>query len=82
MQQRTKHFPQLHAPALFVQGTKDPFASPAEIEAAIQLLPARKSLVLIDGAGHDLGYGRKKADAAVVTAIVGRFFSFFEQPGG
>lgn len=81
-QQRTKHFPQLHAPALFVQGTKDPFASPQEIEAAIQLLPGRKSLVLIDGAGHDLGYGRKKTDAAVVTTILGRFLESFEHQRG
>ncbi len=58
-QQRTRHFPQLRAPALFVQGTKDPFASPKEIETAIGLVQGRSSLVLIDGAGHDLGYTRK-----------------------
>ncbi len=82
LQQRTKHFPHLHTAALFVQGTKDPFASSQEIEAAIQLLPGRKSLVLIEGAGHDLGYGRKKTDAAVGTTILDRFLSFFEQQRG
>jgi hypothetical protein len=77
-QMRTAHFPRLRAPALFVQGTKDPFASPEEIETACKVLPAENSLVLVEGAGHDLGYGRKKADPALVPRIVGRFRAFFE----
>lgn len=58
-QLRTAHLPKLQAPALFVQGTKDPFASPDEIKAALKLIPGRTSLLLIEGAGHDLGFGRK-----------------------
>jgi predicted alpha/beta-hydrolase family hydrolase len=51
---RTAHFPQLETPALFVHGTRDPFGSPAEMESALSLIPARHELVLIEGAGHDL----------------------------
>jgi len=58
---RTAHFPRLETPALFVHGTRDPFGSPAEMETALKLIPARHSLMLIEGAGHDL-LGRKVSD--------------------
>jgi hypothetical protein len=57
-QMRTKHFPLLRVPALFVQGTRDPFGSIAEIENARSLIPAPTLLLPIDGAGHDLRRGR------------------------
>jgi uncharacterized protein len=57
-QRRTQHFPRLNVPALFVHGSADPFATRAELEAAIALIPARKRLLAIDGAGHDLKRGR------------------------
>lgn len=58
-QLRTAHLPKIHTPGLFVQGTKDPFGSPDEIKAALKLIPARTSLLLIEGAGHDLGFARR-----------------------
>jgi len=51
---RTAHFPDLRTPALFVHGTRDPFASPEEIAAALKLIPAATSLLSLEGAGHDL----------------------------
>jgi predicted alpha/beta-hydrolase family hydrolase len=53
-QLRTSHFPALRTPALFVQGSRDPFGSPAELEDARRLIPARTSLLMVEGAGHDL----------------------------
>jgi predicted alpha/beta-hydrolase family hydrolase len=55
---RTEHFPRLAAPALFVQGTADPFGSPEELRAAVALIPASTRIVVVDGAGHDLRRGR------------------------
>jgi hypothetical protein len=55
---RTEHFPRLRVPALFVQGTADPFGSTAELRAAIALIPAATRLLSIEGAGHDLRRGR------------------------
>jgi predicted alpha/beta-hydrolase family hydrolase len=63
---RTEHFPRLRVPALFVQGTADPFGSIAEVRAAIQAIPAPTQLLPIDGAGHDLRRGR--FDLAAVAA--------------
>ena len=63
---RTEHFPRLRVPALFVQGTVDPFGSVDELSAAIGLIPAATRLITIDGAGHDLKRGR--FDLAAVVA--------------
>src|SRR5580704_7407387 len=55
---RTEHFPQLRVPALFVQGSADPFGTPDELRAAIALIPAPTKLIAVDSAGHDLKRGR------------------------
>jgi predicted alpha/beta-hydrolase family hydrolase len=56
-QLRTAHFPRIRVPALFVQGTADPFGSIQEIEGAIPAIPAPVKLLPIEGAGHDLKRG-------------------------
>src|SRR5688500_15089293 len=61
-QLRTAHLPQLRTPALFVHGTKDPFGTIEEMRAALALIPVNAALLTVDGAGHDLGHGRKHAD--------------------
>src|SRR5205807_2810278 len=67
---RTEHFPRLHVPALFVQGTVDPFGSIAELRAALPLIPAVTRLLPIEGAGHDLRRGRFDI-TTVVTLFLG-----------
>ena len=59
-QLRTAHLPKLKTRALFVHGSRDPFGSPAEVEAALKLIPAPTQLVVIEGAGHELGPGPGK----------------------
>src|SRR5437667_2252290 len=44
-QLRTQHLPQIHVPTLFVHGTRDPFGSIDEIEAARKLIPAKTLLL-------------------------------------
>lgn len=58
---RTKHFPQLQTPALFIHGTSDGFGSIAEMEDALKLIPARTELSPIAGAGHELMTTRNRA---------------------
>ncbi len=53
-QLRTNHFPKLRTRTLFVHGSRDPFGSPQEIEAALKLIPVETSLIIIEGASHDL----------------------------
>ena len=65
-QLRTAHFPNLHTPVLFVHGARDPFATPAEIRAAIALIPASCELIEIERAGHSL-------PPAIAEQVAGRF---------
>ena len=58
-QLRTQHLPRLQAPALFVNGTRDPFGSIQEMETALKLIPAKTRLLPVEGAAHDLGFGKK-----------------------
>jgi predicted alpha/beta-hydrolase family hydrolase len=52
---RTEHFPNLHTPALFFHGAKDAFGSEQEMRAALKQIAAPWDLVMVEGAGHDLG---------------------------
>jgi len=76
-QLRTQHFFHLHTPALFVQGTRDPFASIKEIEQALKLIPAKAKLFPIEGAGHDLGFKGKAGREALSEELLPEFESFF-----
>ena len=60
-QQRTQHLPNLRTPSLFVSGTRDPFGTIAEIQHALKMIPARTSLISIEGAGHDLNFKGKSS---------------------
>ena len=59
---RSEHFPRIRTPALFVHGTRDPFGTIAELDAARATLGAPSALLRVDDAGHDLGRGRTFAD--------------------
>lgn len=76
--QRTDHFPRLVTPALFIHGSRDPFGREEEVRSAAALIPARTSLVLVEGAGHDLDFGRRRRETAGdVPALVVRAFQEF-----
>ena len=45
-QLRTSHFPQLRTPAMFVQGSNDPFGSIEEMQAALGLIVAAHTLTV------------------------------------
>lgn len=72
---RTEHLTALRAPTVFVHGTRDPFGSVDELEAARALVPAPTRLLAVPGAGHDLGAraGAGFAEAAVdaLLALLG-----------
>jgi len=76
-QLRTQHLPKLSTPALFVQGTRDPFASIQEMEAALKLIPAKTSLLAIEGVGHDLGFKGKQRREELPATIGQHFQRFF-----
>jgi uncharacterized protein len=62
---RTEHFPDLDLPCLFVSGTRDPFGTVDEFEAAIATIPGQVTFHWLDGGRHDV----KGRDDEIVTAV-------------
>jgi uncharacterized protein len=81
-QLRIQHFAQFRTPALFVHGTRDPFASIAEMELALKLIPGKNQLLPVEGAGHDLGFKGKAKPQELPERAVNAFQEFFlHSPG-
>ena len=60
---RTEHLPRVGGPCLFISGDRDPFGTPAELEAATALLVGDVSHHWIAGGRHDLkGHDDEVAD--------------------
>jgi len=76
-QLRTQHLPKLTVPALFVQGTRDPFGTIEEIESALKLIPAQTILLKVDGVGHDLGFRGKARLDTLPSAVLAEFTELF-----
>jgi uncharacterized protein len=71
---RTKHFPSLETPAMFVSGERDGFGTQVELEAALKMIPARTELMIVSAAGHELMTARNRA--TLPTTIVEVFLKF------
>lgn len=76
-QLRTQHLPQITIPVLFVEGTRDPFGSIGEIEAAGKLIPAKTSILTVEGAGHELGFKGKKKPEGLAQDVISKFRDLF-----
>ena len=73
-QLRTAHLPQVQVPTLFVSGTKDPFGTIDEIDAARKMIPANTEMLPVDGAGHSLVTRKNESQiAAAITTEWQRF---------
>jgi len=59
---------------LFVTGSRDEFASVEEISRALELIPARTRLLLIEGAGHSLG--NRGQLPAIASEVATAFWEF------
>lgn len=78
-QLRTQHFFHLQTPALFVEGTRDPFGTIAELEQALKLIPAKTKLVTVEEAGHDLGFKGKARQQELPGSVLAEFQRFFAE---
>jgi uncharacterized protein len=67
---RSEHFPRVRTPALFVHGTRDPFATIEELDAARTKLGAPSALLRVEDTGHDLGRGHIPFAAAVPDRLL------------
>ena len=62
---RVEHLPRITVPCLFVQGTRDTFGSPEELQQWTTTIPGEVTHHSVEGKGHDL----KGADAAVAEVV-------------
>jgi uncharacterized protein len=68
---RDGHFGELGVPCLFVSGTRDAFATPAELEEATAAVAGPVTHAWIEGGRHELaGVGQDRAVAAIVAEWV------------
>lgn len=67
-QRRDAHLPDIKAPMLFMQGTRDPFASPDEMQALMKDLPGA-TLSIVEGGDHSLMTTRKAGAKSVEDAV-------------
>jgi predicted alpha/beta-hydrolase family hydrolase len=73
---RDAHLYSLPQPLLFLQGTKDPFATPDVLGSVLTRLGTRATYVAFDGAGHSLERSRKD-DARITGASLAPHISAF-----
>lgn len=75
---RSKHFPDLKTPALFVHGARDGFGSIEEMAEALHLIPARTQLLPVASAGHELLSVRNRRE--LPQQISSAFLAFAPSP--
>jgi len=70
-ERRTAHWLRLRVPALFVQGSRDPFAAPEELRDALVGFGGDASLMIVDGGDHSFKVPRSagRAQDAVYADI-------------
>lgn len=56
---RTEHLPSIRVPVLIVQGERDTFGTPDELQPVIETMPARVTLHVVAGGDHSLAVRRR-----------------------
>ena len=67
-ERRDAHLPSVGRPMLFVQGSRDAFGTPAELEPVLATISPRPSLHAVEGGDHSFKIGKK--DPARQTALL------------
>ena len=69
-QLRTAHLPRIRVPMLIVQGERDPFGTPAELQPVLDAIPADVSVHVVANGDHSLTPSRQKDRVAAVYAEI------------
>ena len=84
-QLRAAHLPAIGRPMLFVQGSRDNFGTPSELEPVLAALAPAPTLHVVDGGDHSLKVSRRNPEAQaavyddVQRTIVGWMHSVIER---
>ena len=81
-QLRSAHLPAIVAPMLFVQGSKDTFGTPADLEPILALLQAKSTVMPIVGGDHSFKVtANKEKQAAIIEAILDDIVAWIRERG-
>ena len=67
---RDEHLPAIQVPMLFLQGTKDPFATPAVLQPVLERLGPIATLHAVEGGGHSFEVRGGPRDPRAVAAAL------------
>ena len=71
-QRRDRHLPAVRRPMLFVQGSRDAFGTPAELEPVLADLTPKATLHVVEGGDHSLKVSRLGRDAQAAVYLNAR----------
>ena len=69
-QLRAAHLSRIHVPMLIVQGERDPFGTPAELQPVLDAIAADITLHVVENGDHSLAPSRQKDRAAATYAEI------------
>jgi predicted alpha/beta-hydrolase family hydrolase len=77
LQKRIGHFPEIDVPWLIVQGERDAFGRPDELEPDLTAVRSPVTLYVVDGGDHSLAVKGRPAEAVreQVTGVVARWIA-------
>jgi predicted alpha/beta-hydrolase family hydrolase len=83
-QLRTKHFPNIRVPMLFVQGSRDAFGTPAELRPMLAKLEAPAELHVVEDGDHSFKVPKRAgiAQEAVYEAVLDRIEGWLRETLG
>lgn len=81
---RTEHWPAIHCPALFLQGTRDSLCDLALLKLSLPLLPGPVTLKVIEGGDHSFKVPRslQRSQASVFEDMSTTAVDWMNQVGG
>jgi uncharacterized protein len=80
---RAEHLYEIEVPMLFLQGTRDPFATPEVLQPVIAKLSPKAVLHPIEGGGHSLEVrGAKRDPSATAASVAAVVAAFMREHGG
>jgi uncharacterized protein len=77
---RDEHLYGIEVPMLFLEGTKDPFATPAVLGPVLERLGARATLHTIEGGGHSFERSRSDDPRATASLLAPIAADFMREP--
>jgi len=69
-QLRAEHLSRIRVPILIVQGERDPFGTPAELQPVLDTISAETTLHVVENGDHSLASSRQKDRVAAVYAEI------------